>query len=109
MDDRIFEVKPSGQIEHALFIAESCGGWDGDGVAGNASGEECAEIEERGGCDQTWLRQHRLHPVGEDGPERAVKRETDDNARRRADESDARRDPEDVHSRCAARRCTRRG
>src|ERR1700688_984732 len=41
----------SGQMGHALFIAESFGGWDGDGVAGGQqAGQECAEREERGGC-----------------------------------------------------------
>jgi hypothetical protein len=36
----------SGQMGHALFIAESFGGWDGDGVTGGQqAGEECAESE----------------------------------------------------------------
>jgi hypothetical protein len=43
----------SGQMEDALFTPESFGGWDGDGVAGGQqAGEECAESEERGGCEQ---------------------------------------------------------
>ena len=33
-------------------MAESFGGWDGDGVAGGQqAGEECAESEEGGGCE----------------------------------------------------------
>ena len=64
----------SGQMGHALFIAESFGGWDGDGVAGGQqAGEECAESEERGGCEQTACGKGALHPVGEDGAEKAVK------------------------------------
>jgi hypothetical protein len=40
------------QMGHVLFVAESFGGWDGDGVAGGQqAGEECAESEERGGCE----------------------------------------------------------
>ncbi len=39
-----------------------------------------------------------LHPVGEDGAEKAVKGKTDDNARGRADERDARGDPQDVRA-----------
>ena len=75
---------------HALFIAESFGGWDGDGLAGGQqTGEECAESEERGGCEQTACGKGALHPVGEDGPEKAVKGKTDDNARGRADQRDA--------------------
>jgi hypothetical protein len=41
-----------------------------------------------------------LHPVGEDGAEKAVNGNTDDNARSRADERDARSDPQDC-VRCA--------
>ena len=89
---------------HALFIAESFGGWDGDGVAGRQqAGEECAESEERGGCEQTACGKGALHPVGEDGAEKAVKGKTDDNARGRADERDARGDPQDVCAGCAER------
>ena len=89
---------------HALFIAESFGGWDGDGVAcWQQAGEECAESEERGGCEQTACGKGVLHPVGEDGAEKAVKGKTDDNARGRADERDARGDPQDVRARRAER------
>jgi hypothetical protein len=89
---------------HALFIAESFGGWDGDGVAGGQqAGEECAESEERGGCEQTACGKGALHPVGEDGAEKAVKGKTDDNACGRADKRDARGDPEDVRARRAER------
>src|SRR5580698_5709946 len=84
---------------HALFMAESFGGWDGDGVAGGQqAGEECAESEERSGCEQTACGEGILHPVGEDGAEKAVKGKTDDNARGRADERDARGDPEDMRA-----------
>src|SRR3984957_3496862 len=89
---------------HALFIAESFGGWDGDGVAGGQqAGEECAESEEGGGCEQTACGKGALHPVGEDGAEKAVKGKTDDNARSRADERDAGSDPKDVRARRAER------
>ena len=85
---------------HALFIAESFGGWDGDGVAGGQqAGEECAESEERGGCEQTACGKGAVHPVGEDGAEKAVKGKTDDNARGPADERDARGDPQDLRAR----------
>src|SRR6202167_6098034 len=88
----------------ALFIEESFGGWDGDGVAGwQQAGEECAESEERGGCEQTACGKGALHPVGEDGAEEAVKGKTDDNARGRADERDAGGDPQDVRARRAER------
>ena len=89
---------------HALFIAESCGGWDGDGVAGGQqAGEECAESEERGGCEQTACGKGTLHPVGEDSAEKAVKGEPDDNSRGCADQRDARGDPQDVRARRAQR------
>ena len=64
-----------------LFMTESFGGWDGDGVAGGPqAGEECAESEEGSGCEETARRKGALHPVGEEGPEKAVKAKTDDNA-----------------------------
>src|SRR5271167_1245014 len=89
---------------HALFIAESFGGWDADGVAcWQQAGEECAESEERGGCEQTARGKGALHPVGEDSAEKAVKGKTDDNARGRADQRDARGDPQDVRARRAER------
>ena len=67
---------------HSLFIAESFGGWDGDGVAGGQqAGEECAESEQRGGCEQTACAKGVLHPVGEDGAEKAFTGKTDDDAR----------------------------
>src|ERR1700728_3649326 len=86
-------------MRHALLIAESFGGWDGDGVAGGQqAGEDCAESEERGSREQTACGKGVLHPVGEDGAENAVKGKTDDNARSRADERDARSDPQDVRA-----------
>src|SRR5262249_44669655 len=95
------EVKPSGQTGHALFIAESFRGWDGGCMAGGEQArDECAESEEGGGCDQTACGKDVLHPVGENPAEKAVKAKTDDNSRGRADERDARGDPEDV---CAGR------
>ena len=97
-------VHRSSQMGHALFIAESFGGWDGDGVAGGQqAGEECAESEERGGCEQTACGKGALHPVGEDRAKKAVEGKTDDNARGRADERDARGDPQDVRARRAER------
>ena len=78
---------------HALFIAQSFGRRDGDGVAGGQqTGEECAESEERCRCEQTACGKGALHPVGEDGAEKAVNGKTDENARGRADERDARND-----------------
>jgi hypothetical protein len=57
-------------MKHLLFIAESFGGWDGDGVAGGQqASEECAEGEQRGGCEQTACGRGALHPVREDGSE----------------------------------------
>src|ERR1700746_3111138 len=89
---------------HPLFIAESLSWCEGDGVAGGQqAGEERAESEKRGGCDQTARRKGALHPVRENGPEEAVNGKTDDNARGRADERDARGDPQDVRARCAER------
>jgi len=91
-------------MRHALVITESFGGWDGDGVAcGEQAGYECAEGEERGGCQQTAHGKSVLHPVGEDGTEKAVNGNTDDNARSRADERDARSDPQDLRARRAQR------
>src|SRR5580658_7076261 len=88
----------------ALFIAKSFSGWDGDGVAGGQqAGEECAESEQRGSCEETACGKAALHPVGEDGAEKAVKRKTDDNAHGSADERDARRDPQDMRTRRAER------
>src|SRR6516164_1248356 len=84
---------------HALFIAESFNGWDADGVAcWQQAGEECAENEERGGCEQTARGKGVLHPVGEDGAEKAIKGKTDDNARGRAHERDARGSPQDLRA-----------
>src|SRR5450432_3677414 len=94
----------SGQIERALFIAESYGGCDGDGVAGGQqAGEECTDAEERGGCEQTGCGKRVLHPVGENGTEKAVHGKTYDNACGRADERDARGDPQNVLARRAER------
>src|SRR5215813_9465193 len=88
----------------ALFIAESFGGWDGDGVAGGQqAGEECTESEKAGGCEETTRGKGALHPVGKDGAEKAVNGNTDDNARSRADERDARSDPQDLRARRAQR------
>ena len=73
-----------------LFIAESLGGWDGDGVAGGQqAGEQCAKREESGGCEQTACTKGALHPVREEGAQKAVKRETDNHARGRAYKCDA--------------------
>src|SRR5580700_1529437 len=92
----------SGQMGHSLFVAESFGGWDGDGVAGGQqAGEECAESEERSGCEETTRGNGVLHPVCEDGAEKAIKCKTDDDARGRADERDARSDPQDLRARGA--------
>jgi hypothetical protein len=89
---------------HTLFIAESFGGWDGDGVAGGQqAGEDGAESEERGGYEQTACGKGVLHPVGEDAAEQAVTGKTDDNAPGRADERDTRGDPQDVRARRAKR------
>jgi hypothetical protein len=84
---------------NALFTAESLCGWDGDGVAGGQqAGEQCAESEQRGGCEQTACGKGALPPVGEDGAEKTVKGKTDDNARGRADQRDARGNPQDVRT-----------
>jgi len=72
-------------------------------ASGQQAGEECAESEERGRCEQTACGKAALHPVGEDGSEKAVNGKTDDNARGRADERDARGHPQDVRARCAER------
>src|SRR5204862_6881807 len=85
----------SGQMEHALFIAKSFSGCDPDDVAGGQkAGEECAESEERRGCEQTACGKGALRPVVEDCAEEAVKGKTDDDDRGRADERDARTDPQ---------------
>ena len=63
---------------------------------GQEAGEECAESEQRSGCEQTACSKGVLHPVGEHGTEKAVKGKTDDNSREGADERDARGDPQDV-------------
>jgi len=98
------EVKPFGQMGHALFIPESFGGWDGDGVAGGQhAGEECAESKECGGCEQTACGKGALHPVGENGTEKAVKGKADDHARGCADDRDARGDPQNMRARRAER------
>ena len=60
------------------------------------AGEERAESEKAGGCEQTAGGKGALHPVGEDGAEKAVKGKTDDNTRERADKRDARGDPQDM-------------
>jgi O-acetyl-ADP-ribose deacetylase (regulator of RNase III) len=71
--------------DRLLFTAESFGGWDGGGVAGGQqAGEDCAEREERSGGKQTACGKAALHPVGEDGAEKAVNGNTNDNARSRA-------------------------
>jgi hypothetical protein len=87
-----------------LFIAESFGGCNGGGVAGGQqAGEECADGEQRGGRDQTARGKGALHLVGEDDAEKAVKGKTGDNARARADQCDARGDPQDMRARRAKR------
>jgi hypothetical protein len=67
-------------------------------AGGQQAGGECAESEERGGCEQTARGKGVLHPVGEDSAEKAVKYKADDNARGRTDQRDARGDPEDVRT-----------
>lgn len=53
---------------HVLLIAESFGGWDGDGVAGGQeAGQECAESENRHGCKQTAWGKVALHPPAPPG------------------------------------------
>ena len=85
-------------------MTESFGGWDGDGVAGGPqAGEECAESDEGSGCEETARGKGALHPVGEEGPEKAIKGKTDDNAHGRADERDARSNPQNVRARRAER------
>jgi len=80
-------------------MAQSLGGWDGDGVAGGQqAGEECAESEEGSGWEETTRGKGVLHPVGEDGAEKAVKGKTDDNARGSAHERDARGYPQDLRA-----------
>jgi hypothetical protein len=44
------------------------------------AGEECAESEERGVGEETTRGKGALHPVGEDGAEKAVNGNTDDHA-----------------------------
>ena len=81
-------------MEYALFIAEGFGRWDADGVAcGQQAGEKCAKSQERGGYEETTRGKGALHPVGEDGAEKAVGGKTDDNAHGRTDQRDARSDP----------------
>ena len=60
---------------------------------GQEAGEECAESEERGGSEQTACGEGVLHPVGEDGAEKAVKGKTGDDARGCADERQAHAEP----------------
>ena len=72
-------------------------------AGGQQAGEECAESEERGGCEQTACGKGVLHPVGENGAEKAVHGKTHDNARGHADERDARGDPQHVLARRAKR------
>ena len=86
------------------FIAESFGGRDGYGVAGwQQAGEECADSEEGGGCEQTSRGKGVLHPVGENRAKKAVHGEAQDHARGRADQRDARGDPQHMHPRRAQR------
>ena len=106
LDERIAlkSLPQTGGALANLFITESFGGWNGDGVAGGQqAGEECAESEERGGCEETACGKGALHPVGEDGAEKAIKCKTDDDARGRADKRDARSDPQDMRARRAER------
>ena len=71
--------------------------------AGQQAGEECAESEERGGCQQTACGRRALHPVGENSAKEAVHGEAEDHARGRADERDARCGPQNVRARRAER------
>src|SRR5580698_2150289 len=83
----------------SLFRAESIGGWDGDGVeGGQQAGEERAESEQRGGGEEIARGKGTLHPVREDGAEKAVKGKTGDNAHGRADERDVGGDPQHVRA-----------
>jgi hypothetical protein len=72
-------------------------------AGGQQAGEQRAESEQRGGGEETPDGKGVLHPVGEDGAEKAIQRKTDDNARGRADERDARCDPKNVCARRAER------
>src|ERR1700745_2761746 len=90
------------KMGHALFIAESFGGLDRDSMAGGQqAGEECAESEESGGCEQTACSKGALHPVREEGAQKAVKRETHDHARGRAYDCEACCNPQHMRARRA--------
>ena len=64
--------------------------------AGSRSGEKSRRshgLKRPEGCQESVCGKGALHPVGEDGAEKAVKGKTDDHARGRGDERDARRNP----------------
>jgi hypothetical protein len=52
--------------------------------AGNRQARSELRAKERGGSEQTACGKGALHPVGEDGAEKAVEGKTDDNAGCRA-------------------------
>jgi hypothetical protein len=90
---------------HALFIAESFGGCNGEGVAGGQqAGEERAESEQRCGGAETPNGKGALHRVGENRAKKAVDCEAEDHARSRADQRAARGDPQDMRGAPSARR-----
>ena len=72
-------------------------------AGGQQASEERAESEERRGCEQTASGKGVLHPVGEDGAEKAVESKAKGDTDRRADDRDARGDSQDVRARRAKR------
>jgi len=72
-------------------------------AGGQQAGEECAESHERGGGEQSASGKGVLHPVGENGVEKAVKEKSYDDACRRADERDTRGYPKNMRARRAER------
>jgi hypothetical protein len=86
-----------GKRTHTLFIAESFGRCDRYSVAGGQqTGEERAQSEKSGGGEEIAGGKGALHPVGENRAKKAVHGEAEDHARGRADQRDARGDPQDI-------------
>jgi hypothetical protein len=72
-------------------------------AGGQQAGQECAESEKRGGCEETTHGKNVVHPVGEEGAKNAVTRDADDHARGRAYKSNACCNPQHMRARRAQR------
>jgi hypothetical protein len=87
---------------HALLTSQSFSRWHTDGVAcRQQAGKKRAKSEQRSGYEEAPRAKFALHPVREDGAEKAVNRNTHDDPRRYTNQRDPRGNPQHMSARRA--------